>query len=89
MTDPRMAFAELLEKGGDADFLKDLLAFALQRLMDMEAEVVCGAGLHARSAERVNSRNGYRDRWGGGPIRLNSGPRFLGVSPAGCPCAIA
>jgi putative transposase len=23
---------------------------------------VCGAGLHARSQERVNSRNGYRDR---------------------------
>ena len=62
MTDSRVALAELIEKGGDADFLKDVLAFALQRLMDMEAEAACGAGLHARSAERVNSRNGYRDR---------------------------
>ncbi len=62
MTDSRMALAELIEKGGDADFLKDVLAFALQCLMDMEAEAACSAGLHAHSAERVNSRNGYRDR---------------------------
>jgi putative transposase len=57
-----MAVPALLEKGGDADFLKDVLAFALQRLMDLEAEAACGAGLHARTPERVNSRNGYRDR---------------------------
>ena len=62
MTDPRMAFAELIEKGGDADFLKDVLAFSLQRLMDLEVEAACGAGLHARSSDRVNSRNGYRER---------------------------
>jgi len=49
-----MAFAELIEKGGDADFLKDVLAFSLHRLMDMEAEAACGAGLHERSAERIN-----------------------------------
>jgi transposase-like protein len=30
--------------------------------MEMEAQAVCGAGLHERSAERVNHRNGYRDR---------------------------
>ena len=62
MTDPRMALAELIEKGGDADFLKDVLAFSLQRLMDLEAEAACGAGLHARTPDRVNSRNGYRER---------------------------
>ena len=62
MTDPRMALADLLEKGADADFLKDVLAFALQRLMDIEVDAACGAGLHARTPERVNSRNGYRER---------------------------
>ena len=62
MTDPRMALAELIEKGGDADFLKDVLAFSLQRLMDLEAEAACGASLNERSPERVNSRNGYRER---------------------------
>ena len=30
MTDPRMALADLIEKGGDADFLKEVLAFSLQ-----------------------------------------------------------
>ena len=62
MTDSRMALAELIEKGGDADFLKDVLAYSLQRLMDIETEAACGAGLNARTAERVNSRNGYRER---------------------------
>ncbi len=62
MTDSRVALAELIEKGGDADFLKDLLAHSLQRLMDMEAEAACGAGMHVRTPDRVNSRNGYRER---------------------------
>ena len=62
MTDTSIALAELIEKGGDADFLKEVLAYSLQRLMDLEAEAACGAGLHARSDERVNSRNGYRER---------------------------
>ncbi len=40
-----MARAERLEKGGDADFLNDVLAFALLRLMELEVEAACGAGL--------------------------------------------
>ena len=41
MTDSRMALADLIEKGGDADFLREVLAFSLQRLMDLEAEAAC------------------------------------------------
>jgi transposase-like protein len=36
-------------------------AFA-QQLMGAEADAICGAGYGEVSAERVNSRNGYRDR---------------------------
>jgi len=62
MTDIRMALGELLEKGGDSDLLREMITFLSQRLMDLEAETLCGAGPNERSPERINSRNGYRDR---------------------------
>ena len=62
MTKNSMALIELAEKHGDGDFLRELGQWSLQRLMEMEAEARCGAGLHERSSERVNHRNGYRDR---------------------------
>ncbi len=62
MAEDRMALLELAEKHADGDFLRELGQFVLQRLMELEAEGRCGAGLHERSAERVNRRNGYRER---------------------------
>lgn len=62
MTEERMALLELAEKHGDGDFLRELGQFALQRLMELEAEERCGAGWHERSPERKNQRNGYRER---------------------------
>jgi putative transposase len=57
-----MALAELIEKGSDADLLREMIGFVAQRLMDVDAESLCGAGHGERSAERSNSRNGYRER---------------------------
>jgi hypothetical protein len=57
-----MALAELAEKGPDVDMLRQMVQFAAQRLMDMEAETLCGAGYDEKNPERLNSRNGYRDR---------------------------
>lgn len=62
MTDDRMALLELVEKHADGDFLRELGQFALQRLMEIEADALCGAEKHQRSEERVTRRNGYRDR---------------------------
>ncbi len=62
MTDDRMALLELIEKTGDTDLVRDMLAFAAERLMDMEAEVLTGAPAGARSPDRLNQRNGYRER---------------------------
>ena len=62
MTDDRIALRELLEKGSDASFLREMIGFAAERLMKLETEALCGAGHGERSPERINQRNGYRDR---------------------------
>ena len=62
MTDDKIALCALLEKGSDATFLREMIGFAADRLMQLEADTLCGAAPGERSPERVNQRNGYRDR---------------------------
>src|SRR6201996_7206257 len=62
MTDDKIALRELLEKGSDATFLREMIGFAAERLMALETETLCGAAPGERSAGRINQRNGYRDR---------------------------
>ena len=62
MTDDKIALCALLEKGSDATFLRGMIGFAADRLMQLEADMLCGATSGERSSERVNQRNGYRDR---------------------------
>ena len=62
MTKASMSLAELAEKGPDADLLREMIQFVAQRLMDLDVETLCGAAYGERSAERANSRNGYRER---------------------------
>ena len=61
-TKSTIALTDLAEKGADADLLKDMLQFVAQRLMDMDVESLCAAFYGERSPERLNSRNGYRER---------------------------
>lgn len=62
MTDERMALLELIEKGADADLVRELLAFASERLMTAEVDQLTGAATGVRSPDRINYRNGYRER---------------------------
>lgn len=61
-TKTNIALAELAEKGADADLLKQMIQYVAQRMMEMDAENLCAAGYSERSPERMNSRNGYRER---------------------------
>jgi putative transposase len=62
MTDEMMSLRTLLEKSADADLLREMVGFAAQRLMELEVENLTGAIHGERSPDRVNHRNGYRDR---------------------------
>jgi putative transposase len=62
MTEDKIALRALLEKGSDATFLREMIGFAAERLMQLETDGLCGAAAGERSADRRNQRNGYRDR---------------------------
>ena len=62
MTDDRIALRELWEKSSDATFLREMIGFAAQRLMELETDGLCGAAHGERSTECLNQRNGYRER---------------------------
>ena len=62
MTEDRMALVELLQKSGDGDFLRSVAEAVLQILMEADVEGLIGAGRHERTGDRLNYRNGYRDR---------------------------
>jgi transposase-like protein len=62
MTEDRLPLNELLQKAGDGDFLRAVAESVLQLLMEADVEGLIGAGRHERAADRLNWRNGYRDR---------------------------
>jgi putative transposase len=61
MTEDITALRALLEKGSDATFLREMIGFVAQRLMELETESLCAAGPGERSPQRVNQHNGARD----------------------------
>jgi transposase-like protein len=62
MTDDMMNLRALLEKSSDAELLREMVGFAAQRLMELEVEGLTGAAHGTRDPDRINHRNGYRDR---------------------------
>jgi transposase-like protein len=62
MTDDSIALRELLQKSADADLVREMIGFAAERLMELEAQGLAGAGYGERSPDRLTQRNGYRDR---------------------------
>ncbi len=65
MTADMMDLRTLVEKAPDVDVLREMIAFAAERLMEIEVAALTGAGHGEKSSTRLAQRNGYRDRdWG-------------------------
>ena len=62
MTDQNMDLRSLLEKTADTDLLREMIGFTAQRLMALDVENLTGAAPGERSPDRINQRNGFRDR---------------------------
>ncbi len=62
MNGDRMALIELVGKRADGDLVCEMLAFAAERIMELEVEARTGAAKGARSPLREVQRNGYRER---------------------------
>ncbi|HSL66870.1 MAG TPA: IS256 family transposase [Actinomycetota bacterium] len=54
-------FRKQLE-GADVDLLREMVKVFAEQLMGADADALCGADYGERSPERVNRRNGYRER---------------------------
>ena len=59
--DPALLLHENLAQASP-DLMRELLTTFVNVLLSADADAVCGAAYGARSAERTNSRNGYRHR---------------------------
>lgn len=59
--DPVSWLRKQLEEA-DVDLLREMVRAFAETLMSAEADALCGAPYGARSEERVNRRNGYRER---------------------------
>ncbi len=62
---PSIDVSEFLGKQLEAaspDLLREMVRTFAEAIMGAEADALCGASYGERSDERVNSRNGYRDR---------------------------
>jgi transposase-like protein len=62
MTEDTIALRGLMEKSPDADFLREMIGFAAQRLMELEVGGLTGAAHGEKSPDRLAQRNGYRER---------------------------
>jgi putative transposase len=65
MVTPSMDMLSWLRKQleeADADLLREMVSAFAEALMGAEVDAICNASYGKRSAERTNSRNGYRGR---------------------------
>lgn len=74
MTEEKMALVELIEQASDVDLIREMLAFAAERMMEMEVEAKTGAPMGARTASRTAQRRHHVVP--SGPSAVKSGGEY-------------
>ena len=59
MTNDSMQLSELIEKAGADDFVREMLGFVAQRMMELDVEGRCGAGHGERSEARTTTQRDF------------------------------
>lgn len=57
-----LAWVRKQVEAADKDLLREIVKGMVETLMSAEADTICGAPYRKSSAERINRRNGYRER---------------------------
>jgi putative transposase len=71
MTIDRIALKDLVEKGSDADLLREMIAFVAARMMELDVATLTGAGHGERTPERINYRQRiWETRVGAVPVAI-------------------
>ena len=78
MTEDKIALKALLEQASDADFLRDIIGFAAERMMALEVEALTGADYRARNPERSNYGRRVAERSAAEGSLLDTGVGFVG-----------
>lgn len=80
MTNERMALLEPIEQRADGNLVREMLAYAAERIMEMEVELKTGVAKGSRSPLREVQRKGYRERDSDTravPTDMKPGPKIL------------
>jgi transposase-like protein len=62
MTNDMMNLRTLVEKSADADLLREMIGFTVEKLMEMEVGAATGAAYGEKSPLRMAQCNGYHER---------------------------
>jgi putative transposase len=86
MTGEMMNPRALVEKAPDADILREMMGFVVQRLIELELERLTGTAHCERSPDQIIQRSSDRDRaWETGcRARAMTNPRILETHADGC-----
>jgi len=71
MTDDKIALRALLEKGSDATFLREMIGFAAQRLMELEVKRCAAPGMASAAGSGATSAMATASVTGR-PVRVQS-----------------
>ena len=76
-----MDLKELLEKTADTDFLREMIGFTAQRLMELEVETLTGAAHGSRSVDTAKGKANIANKFATDGLKLAKGGKGASRAP--------